>query len=120
MQPKIAKARELRQAATEAGWVAWRLLRSLRLRGLKFRRQHPVGPWITDFCCPQRGLVVELDGSVHAQPSQARRDSKRDLALRRAGYTVLRLPNGIVLEDPDAFVRTVAGWAEALPGELLV
>jgi very-short-patch-repair endonuclease len=69
MRKRIARARELRQTATEAERTAWRLLRPLRLRGLKFRRQHPVGHWFADFCCPQTGLVVELDGSAHGQPS---------------------------------------------------
>jgi very-short-patch-repair endonuclease len=115
MRRDVAKARELRRTATEAEHVAWRLLRSLRHSGLKFRRQHPVRGWVADFCCPQRGLVVELDGSVHGQPSQARRDAARDRALRRVGYTVLRLPNGIVFEDPDAFVRKVVERGKALP-----
>ena len=115
MSKRITRARDLRRTATEAERIAWRLLRSLRSRGLKFRRQHPIGSWIADFCCPQRGLVVELDGSVHGQPSQARRDTQRDKALKQAGYTVLRLPNGIVFEDPEAFVRKVLERAEALP-----
>ena len=115
MRRNIAKARELRRTATEAERIAWRLLRPLRLRGLKFRRQHPIGSWIADFCCPERGLVVELDGSVHSQPSQSRKDVSRDRALSRMGYTILRLPNGMVLEDPEAFVRKVLERAEALP-----
>jgi very-short-patch-repair endonuclease len=115
MRRDIAKARELRRTATQAEHIAWRLLRSLRPRGLRFRRQHPVRGWVADFCCPQRGFVVELDGSVHAQPSQARRDATRDRALTRAGYTVLRLPNGIVFEDPDAFLGKVVERAESLP-----
>ena len=115
MGRRIAKARQLRQTATEAERRAWRLLRALRLRGLKFRRQHPVGPWFADFCCPQRGLVVGLDGSAHAQHSQARWDGRRDLALEQAGYTVLRLSNGMVLQDPEAFVRKVMERAESLP-----
>jgi very-short-patch-repair endonuclease len=114
-QRRITRARELRQTATQAERKAWQLLRTLRFQGLKVRRQHPIGPWIADFCCPQRGLVVEFDGSVHAQPSQARRDAKRDLVLERAGYTVLRLPNGIVTEDPELFVRKVLARAEMLP-----
>jgi very-short-patch-repair endonuclease len=115
MRKHIAGARELRQTATEAERIAWHLLRELRLRGLKFRRQHPVGPWFADFCCPQRGLVVELDGSAHARPSQMRRDAERDFAFEQSGYTVLRISNGMVLQDPEAFVRRVVEWAEALP-----
>ncbi len=90
-------------------------MRTLRLRGYKFRRQHPVGHWIADFCCPERGLVVELDGSVHAQPSQGRKDESRDRHLERIGYTVLRLPNGMLFEDPEAFVRKVSERVETLP-----
>ena len=52
---------------------------------------------------------------MHGQPSQARRDTQRDKALKQAGYTVLRLPNGIVFEDPEGFVRKVLERAEALP-----
>ncbi len=66
MRKQITRAREPRRTATEAERIAWRLLRPLQLRGFKFRRQHPVGPRVTDFCCPERGLVVELDGSVRA------------------------------------------------------
>lgn len=115
MRKRIARARELRQTATEAVRIGWRLLHPLRLRGLKFRRKHPVGPWFADFCCPQRGLVVELDGSAHAQPSQARRDANHDLAFEQAGYTVLRVSHGMFLQDPEAFVCKVVEQSEALP-----
>jgi very-short-patch-repair endonuclease len=115
MRKETTRARDLRRTATETERIAWRLLRGLRLRGFKFRRQHPVGSWIADFCCPEKGLVVELDGSVHAQPSQARKDASRDRALARMGYTILRLPNGIVLQDSDAFVSKVMERAQTLP-----
>jgi type I restriction enzyme R subunit len=104
---QIDKARELRQTPTEAEQAAWRLLRGLRSRGFKFRRQHPVGPYIADFCCSELRLIVELDGSVHGQPSQARSDARRDAHLKSMGYGVLRLPNGIVLQAPDLFVQEV-------------
>jgi very-short-patch-repair endonuclease len=90
-------------------------LRTLRFRGFKFRRQYPVGRYIVDFCCPQRRLVVELDGSVHAQPSQTKRDARRDTELKRMGYTVTRLPNGIVVEAPELFVEKVLDVAWSLP-----
>jgi len=50
---------------------------------------------------------VEPDGSVHAQPSQTRRDASRHAELKRAGYTVTRFPNGIVLEAPELFLEKV-------------
>jgi type I restriction enzyme R subunit len=112
---QIARARELRRNGTESEEVAWRLLRTLRFRGFKFRRQHAVGQYIVDFCCPQRRLIVERDGSVHAQPSQRKRDARRDRELKCMGYTVTRLPNGMVIAAPELFVRKVLDVAWSLP-----
>ncbi len=58
---------------------------------------------------------VELEGSVHAQPSQAARDARRDNYLKRLGYGVLRLPDGSVLEAPDEFMRRVEDCVWSLP-----
>jgi very-short-patch-repair endonuclease len=108
---QIDRARELRHTATESETIAWDLLRRLRLRGFKFRRQHPVGPYIADFCCLESRLIIELDGGVHGQTSQATRDGQRDAYLQATGYTVLRLSNGLVLQAPDLFVQKVVGTA---------
>jgi very-short-patch-repair endonuclease len=112
---QIEKARELRHEPTETERAAWQLLRSMKSKGFKFRRQHPLGPYVVDFYCAQRRLVVELDGSVHGQPSQARRDARRDRHLKDMGYTVLRLPNGIVLKAPEEFVQRVLDAVWSLP-----
>jgi len=112
----IMRAHELRRTATEAEQTAWRLLRTLRPSGFTFRRQHPVGRCVVDFCCPQKRLVLELDGSVHAQPSQTARDARRDKYLKRLGYTVIRLPNGIVLSAPEEFMKRVLNRVSVLPG----
>jgi type I restriction enzyme R subunit len=112
---QIAKARELRRNETESEKVAWRLLRALRFNGFKSRRQHAVGQYVVDFCFPQRRLIVELDGSVHAQPSQSKRDASRDAVLKRRGYTVTRFPNGMVLEAPELFLERVLEVAWSLP-----
>ena len=103
----MTKRASFASTPTETEQAAWHLLRGLRSRGFKFRRQHPVGPYIADFCCTELRLIVELDGSVHGQPSQARSDARRDAHLKSMGYTVLRLPNGIVLQAPDLFVQEV-------------
>ena len=102
----IDRARELRRTPTETEREAWHLLRGLRSRGFRFRRPHPVGPYIADFCCTEVRLIVELDGSVHGEPSPVRSDAR----LKSMGYTVLRLPNGIVLEAPDLFVQEVVSF----------
>jgi len=112
---QIDRARELRQTGTESEQAAWHLLRGLRFKGFKFRRQHPLGQYIADFCCPQRRLIVELDGSVHGQPSQAKKDARRDAHLKNMGYTVLRLSNGIVLQAPELFVDEVLTVVWSLP-----
>jgi very-short-patch-repair endonuclease len=90
------------------------LLRSLRLKGFKFRRQHPVGQFIADFSCPQLRLIVELDGSVHGHSSQEKLDAVRDARLKEMGYTVLRLSNGIVLKALELFVDEVLKVAWSL------
>ena len=107
---QIDKARELRQAPTETEREAWHLLRGLRSRGFRFRRQHSAGPYIADFCCTELRLIVELDGGVPGEPSQVRSDARRDAHLKSMGYTVLRLPNGIVLPAPDLFVQEVVSF----------
>ncbi len=103
----IRRTRDLRKSTTDGEEAAWWLLRDRSLLGLKFRRQHPLGPYVVDFYCPERRLAIELDGSIHAQPSQARRDKARDKILQSQGIQVLRVPNGMVLEDPDGFVRKI-------------
>ena len=63
----------LRKQSTAAERVLWDGLRGRRLAGLKFRRQHPLGLYIVDFCCPERNLIVEVDGEVHANQSDMTR-----------------------------------------------
>ncbi len=77
-----------------------------------------VGPCVADFCCRERRLIVELDGSVHGQPSQASRDAQRDLYLKARGYSVLRISNGRILEAPELFVEKVGAMGWSLPETL--
>jgi very-short-patch-repair endonuclease len=77
----------------------WRELRGGRLKGCRFRRQHPVGPYILDFYCPAVRLAVEIDGAVHEGAAQARHDTHRDQWLRYNGITVLRVAASDVLGD---------------------
>ena len=116
MRISAQRVRELRHAQTEAEKAAWHLLRDRRL-GLKFRRQYPIENYVVDFHCCERRVAVELDGGIHSQPSQIRKDAARDAFPGRLGIRVLRLPNGLVLEDPEGFVRIVREGAEAAPGK---
>jgi very-short-patch-repair endonuclease len=100
------RIRELRRGQTEAERAAWHLLRGRQL-GLKFRRQYPIGGYLVDFYCFEPRLAIELDGAAHSQPSRMRKDRAKDDYLKSLGIRVLRLPNGLVRQDPEGFVRKV-------------
>ena len=110
------RARDLRRKATPAEEMLWKLLRDRRLRGVKFRRQYPIGHLVADFCCYELRLVVELDGAIHETAAQSAHDSNRDWYLQSRGYTVLRFPNDQVFDEPERVLEAVfqaawkAGW----------
>ncbi len=90
---KTRFARHLRQEMTDAERSLWYQLRNRALMGCKFRRQHPVGPYIVDFACLEHHLVIELDGSQHGTVA----DQRRTLEIQAAGYRVLRFWNNDAL-----------------------
>ena len=100
------RARELRRDMTPAERVLWGRLRNRQLEGLKFRRQHPLGRFIVDFCCAQHRLIVEVDGGVHR--NQREYDEARTQVLQAHGYWVLRFSNEAVLGDVDAVLEVIA------------
>ena len=99
-----AHAHAMRDAPTSSERLLWEGLRARKL-GVQFRRQAPFGSFILDFFAHAVGLVVEVDGPYHAQRSAA--DARRDLKLRRAGLTVLRLPAELLLNNLPEAVRLV-------------
>jgi len=103
------RVRELRRSQTEAERRAWYLLRGRRTLGLKFHRQYPIGKYVVDFYCFDIRLAIELDGGAHSQPIQIKRDAAKDEYLRSLGIQVLRVPNGLVLEDPEEFQAKISG-----------
>ena len=97
-------ARRLRRAPTLAEQRLWPALRGAAL-GARFRRQHPIGPYVADFACVERKLIVELDGGVHTlRPVE---DQLRTEAMERMGWQVLRLPNEFVLGDLSAALSLI-------------
>jgi very-short-patch-repair endonuclease len=78
-----------------------------RKLGAKFRRQCRLENWVADFYCFERQPAIELDGGIHSQPSRVRRDAAREDFLRTLGISLLRIPNGLVMNDPEEFVRRV-------------
>ena len=79
------RARELRRAMSLPEIVLWQALRKGRLAGLRFRRQHPIGPYILDFYCPSARLAVEVDGFAHDSAARVRHDDNRQAWLAQRG-----------------------------------
>ena len=84
--------------------------------GLRFRRQHPIGPYVADLFCPSARLVVELDGYFHSDPARIRRDEARTAWLRAAGYRVLRFRDSDHLADVLAAIAEATGVGPQLDG----
>jgi very-short-patch-repair endonuclease len=102
----IDRARSLRRTETPPEQLLWLALRSGQIGGLKFRRQHPIGPYVADFLCHSVGLVVELDGMSH--DDKAAEDTARSKYLEVQGLRVLRVTNEDVMHDLDAVTREIA------------
>ena len=111
------RVRDLRRNQPEAEKAAWYLLRGRRLDA-KFRRQCRIENWVVDFYCFEHRLAIELDGGVHSQPSQMRRDAAKEDYLRRLGISLMRIPNGLVVGDPEEFVRKVREAIEVRMGRI--
>ncbi|MER8444227.1 endonuclease domain-containing protein [Mesorhizobium sp. M1066] len=96
-----ANARSMRRVMTSAELKLWNELRAHRLMGLGFRRQFPVAGYIVDFACPDKKLVVEVDGSQHAEAHVVAGDEARTARLQQDGWTVLRFWNDDIIRDID-------------------
>jgi len=97
-------ARRLRRTMTDAERRLWSHLRNRTLCGYKFRRQAPIGPYVADFACMERRLIVEVDGGQH---SACVADALRTMALQAEGYRVLRFWNNDVLLQTPAVLEQI-------------
>jgi very-short-patch-repair endonuclease len=104
---EIVRARELRKNPTQAEILLWQALRRKQLNGLKFRRQAPLGPYIADFACLSKRLVIELDGAQHNDPGRMHYDEGRTLWLKQRGFRVLRFTNIDVGLNLDLVLATI-------------
>lgn len=110
VQPgKRSFAKTLRRDMTEAEGRLWEQLRGRRLEGLKFRRQVPIGSYVADFFCADAMLIVEVDGSQHADSVH---DRQRAMALKALGFRVLRFWNDEVLREMNAVCDTIIAYAK--------
>ena len=112
-QQTLQKAQTLRESQTNAEGLLWHYLRDKQLAGYKFRRQQPIGPYIVDFACMPKKLLIELDGGQHAE--QHTYDKKRDEFLQEKGYKILRFWNNDVFENCFGVLESIRAAVQPPP-----
>jgi len=103
-------SKRMRKAMTDAELKLWNAVRAHRLEGLGFKRQMPIGNYIVDFTCPEYRLIVELDGSQHADKENAKADAARTKYLECQGWQVIRFWNDDVLKDVDGVCQHILAF----------
>ena len=101
----IQKAGALRKSLTNAERLLWRHLRNRQLEGFKIRRQHPIGPYIVDFICLDKKLIIELDGGQHADRIDY--DGRRTQYFETMGYRVIKFWNNEILRQTDSVLTAI-------------
>ena len=102
----LQNARELRKNLTDAETLLWSLLRKEQL-GIKFRKQHPIGPYIADFACLNPKLIIELDGGQHNEETARKRDNARTAFLEQQGFKVIRFWNHDLLQKTESVMKSI-------------
>lgn len=103
------KSRRLRKNMTKAERILWQQLRSHRLKGIPFRRQHPVANrYILDFYCPQYKLGIEVDGSIHENSDIQANDELRTKILAAKGIRIIRFTNDTIINNIDEVITKLA------------
>ena len=105
------RARQLRRDMTAAETVLWKHLRGSGA-GFRFRRQHPIGPYVLDFYSYELNLCIELDGDVHEEAMADVHDTIRTEYLNKRGITVLRYSNDVVFKDDEGILRSIANYSK--------
>jgi len=100
-------AKQLRKQSTDTERLLWQYLRNKQLKGLKFRRQQPIGNYIADFVCFEKKMIIELDGGQHTISKHRQRDIKRDEWFERQGYKILRFWNNEVLTNIEGVLEEI-------------
>jgi very-short-patch-repair endonuclease len=104
-QPQTLKhAKQLRRDMTPQERLLWNRLRDRQLGGYKFRKQQPIGPYIVDFICHEKKLIVEADGSQHYDSGH---DLARDQWLKKQDYSVLRYWNNEINENLEGVLEAI-------------
>lgn len=107
-KPELIHLRKkLRNNGTCAEAVMWNILKHSQIGGLKFRRQHSIGPYVADFYCPEIKLALELDGHYHQTPEGKKHDLRRDQYFSSLGITTLRFENFWVFDRARDIVDAI-------------
>ena len=110
------RAKIFRKALTPPEARLWLYLKERKLRGLRFRKQHPIGPYILDFFCAGAALAVEVDGLGHDHPEQGAHDKRRTAWLQARGIRVVRIAARDVMGELEGVLGLIARvCAERLP-----
>ena len=107
----IERAQELRRNPTEPEKRLWRHLSNRQLSGFKFTRQEVLDPFIVDFFCPSKGLIVEVDGDTHVSDDDAIRDER----LASRGFETIRFTNHDVMTNMDGVLTVILQTLERRP-----
>jgi very-short-patch-repair endonuclease len=113
LKQNIDFAKSQRRMASDYVLIIWQWLRNRQVLGQKFRREHPVPPYMVDFFCVELGLVIEIDGQPHLSPEGIAHDRVRDRFLKSLGYEVLRIPGYEILRDSQTVRNRIAGFVKA-------
>ncbi|MEY2917927.1 MAG: methionine synthase, partial [Bacteroidota bacterium] len=104
-----------RSQPTEAEAALWEIVKSKKLEGFKFRRQHIIGSYITDLVCLDRRLVIEIDGLIHQLPENNENDKVRTKWLEEKGFKVIRFTNEEVLNKTDEVIDVIVTELKVQP-----
>ncbi|MBU2444795.1 MAG: DUF559 domain-containing protein, partial [Bacteroidetes bacterium] len=111
----IQRARALRKSSTPAEEILWDVLRDRQFNNLKFRRQHIIEKFITDFYCAEYKLAIEIDGSIHNEKEQIERDQFRQKVIEDLGIKVIRFKNDEIFNELTSVLQKIYDAIFPLP-----
>ncbi len=107
---KTQQARHLRKNMTDAERKIWHSIKGKKIKNHRFRRQHPIGPYIVDFVCLENRIVIEIDGGQHAWQKET--DEKRTKWLESEGYRVIRFWNNQIMNEFNGVIQILWNMLE--------
>ncbi len=109
----ISFSRQLRKEQTKAEKLLWENIRNRKLKGYKFRRQHPINKsYVVDFYCAEKRSTVEVDGGIHKTKEVREKDKQKEEFLQKWGYRILRIKNEEIFSDIDSVLQKIIDFLE--------